>query len=67
MTYWRAWQASKGLGEEEKMGGGGEVLGNWAEEGGAYCIVFLSSSLSLGSSYDITTATATAAEESLRC
>ena len=60
-AYSRAWQASKGLGEEEKMG----VLGNWAEEGGASCIVFLSSSLSLGSSYDITTATA--AEESLWC
>ena len=41
------------------VGGGGRgVLGNWAEEGGASCIVFLSSSLSLGSSYDITTATA---------
>ena len=52
-------------GGRENKGGG--VLGNWAEDGGAYCIVFLSSSLSLGSSYDITTATATAAEESLRC
>ena len=62
MTYRRAWQASKGLGEKEKMEG---VLGNWAEGEGASCIVFLSFSLSLGSSYDITTETA--AEESLRC
>ena len=44
-------------GGRENKGGGG-VLGNWAEEGGTSCIVFLSSSLSLGSSYDITTATA---------
>lgn len=44
-------------GRENKAGGGG-VLGNWAEEGGTSCIVFLSSSLSLGSSYDIKTATA---------
>ena len=25
MTYWRAWQASKGLGEEEKIRGGGGI------------------------------------------
>ena len=31
MTYWRAWQASKGLGEEEKIRGGGigKLGGRW--------------------------------------
>ena len=51
------------------------VLGNWAGGEGSSSLVFLSSSLSLGSSYDIMTATATAAaaaaaaaaEESVGC
>lgn len=43
-------------GGRENKGGGG--IGKLGGGGRDVCIVFLSSSLSLGSSYDITTATA---------